>query len=62
MSAEHVIACREASRLLSASADRPLSSEEVGALSRHLDACLTCRNVEQQLEFLRKASRLFGSR
>lgn len=62
MSAELPLACREASRLLSAANERALSEAERSALSRHLEACLACRNFEQQLAFLRKAATRFGAR
>ncbi len=53
--------CRKASRLLSEACERPLEAEELRALKFHLDECLMCTNFEAQLQFLRKASKLFGS-
>lgn len=59
MSAEEDIDCRKASGLLSRACERPLQARELRALKRHLDACLMCRDFEQQLRFLRKAARAF---
>ncbi len=47
--------CEEASRLLSESQDRALSSGERLRLRFHLAMCKPCGNVEGQLDFLRKA-------
>jgi hypothetical protein len=51
--------CRKASRLLSLARERPLDDAELAALKRHLDACLMCRNFEEQLRFMEKAARRF---
>jgi len=62
LSADGSVNCRKASWLLSVAGERPLREAERKALSHHLSQCLHCRNFEQQLEFLQKASKLFGSR
>ena len=51
--------CREASHLLSAAYDRELDASESDALQYHLGRCLTCRNFDAQLKFLRLASERF---
>jgi hypothetical protein len=53
------IACRRATRLLSLACERELDAEEVKILEKHLQACLMCRNFSTQLDFLRKAARLY---
>ena len=62
MSADESINCRKASWLLSVAGERPLRDAEKKALKHHLSQCLHCRTFEQQLAFLQKASKLFGSR
>ena len=59
MEAETDLDCRNASRVLSLSYERPLSADELRALKRHLDRCLMCANFETQLKFLHEASRRF---
>jgi hypothetical protein len=54
--------CRAASRLLSMAYERKLSPEELGALQRHLDECLMCRNFDSQLRFLHDASQRYRSK
>ena len=51
--------CRQASRLLSLSCERPLVADEIRALKMHLDECLMCANFEQQLRFLHKCAEVF---
>lgn len=60
MAAEGEVDCRKASKLLSTACERPLATNELRALKRHLDACLMCRNFEKQLGFMRKAARAYG--
>lgn len=60
MDAEAGLSCRQASRLLSLACERALDEGELEALKRHLDECLMCRNFASQLDFLRKASRVFS--
>jgi len=55
------LSCREASRLLSQSMDRPLGLAERARLRLHLTLCDACRNFNRQLDFLRRAvARLLG--
>ena len=54
------INCREASRLLSLSLDRELTSEERERLDHHLPLCTACRNFKVQVGFLRGAARRYG--
>lgn len=62
MAAEAEVDCRKASRLLCLACERPLEAKELQALHRHLEACLMCRNFQEQLQFLRKAARRYGDR
>lgn len=59
MEAEANLDCRNASRVLSLSYERPLSAAELRALQRHLARCLMCENFESQLRFLHQAARRF---
>lgn len=52
--------CKEASRLLSRENDEPLPAPERARLRLHLVVCDACRNVEEQLSFLRQAMRKLG--
>lgn len=56
-----MISCREASRLISASLDRPLSGWERGKLRFHLFLCGNCRAFRGQLRQLRAAARRAGN-
>lgn len=49
--------CRQASQLLSAGLDRPLSLTERLPLQVHLLTCTGCRAFQAQMRFLREASR-----
>jgi len=49
--------CREASELLSQRQDQPLAAADSARLRLHLVMCDACRNVVQQLEFIRRAVR-----
>ena len=53
--------CRQASRLMSLSCERPLDANELRALKMHLDECLMCVNFEQQLRFLHRCAEVFRS-
>jgi hypothetical protein len=52
--------CKQASRLLSQAQERRLSPREWMRLRLHIHWCVTCRRVERQMEFLRKAMRRWG--
>ncbi|MCP1292265.1 MULTISPECIES: zf-HC2 domain-containing protein [Chromobacterium] len=54
------LSCRQASRLISASQDRPLSQWEHVRLRVHLFMCGNCRNFSQQLKQLGEAARKAG--
>jgi hypothetical protein len=59
LEAETDLDCRNASRVMSLSYERPLSAAELRALKRHLARCLMCTNFEAQLRFLHEAARRF---
>lgn len=50
-----MLSCKEVTRLVSQRQDRTLDFGERVALRVHFALCKGCRNVEQQLEFLRRA-------
>jgi predicted anti-sigma-YlaC factor YlaD len=49
--------CREVTRLVSQGEDRELSFGERVALRAHLAICRGCRNMRDQMLFLRRATR-----
>ncbi|HMP06831.1 MAG TPA: zf-HC2 domain-containing protein [Lacipirellulaceae bacterium] len=49
------LSCREASRLISESLDRQLSTRERWALRIHLAICSACRQFARQIKLLRDA-------
>ena len=49
--------CREASELLSQRQDGPLTAADSARLRLHLVMCDACRNVGEQLAFIRRAVR-----
>lgn len=54
--------CKEASRLISESQERPLGFRERWGLRLHLWACDACRNFMRQVALLRQALRELGRR
>jgi Putative zinc-finger len=48
------ITCREAARLMSARRDEPLGRWRQWALKLHVQVCGDCREVERQLEQMRR--------
>jgi predicted anti-sigma-YlaC factor YlaD len=54
------LTCKEVSRLLSDARDGELPPAQRARLRLHLALCEACRNVEQQLAFLRRAMRGLG--
>ena len=50
-----MLSCKEVTRLVSQRQDRSLGFRERVALGVHFAICRGCRNVEQQLDFLRRA-------
>lgn len=53
------LSCREASRLISESRDRPLGLGEQFALRIHLGLCTACTRFTRQLDFLRGAMKRY---
>jgi predicted anti-sigma-YlaC factor YlaD len=49
--------CQEVSRLLSDGQDRQLPAGDRARLRLHLVLCQACRNVSEQMDFLRRAMR-----
>jgi predicted anti-sigma-YlaC factor YlaD len=49
--------CQEVSRLLSDLQDRPAAGAETARLRLHLVMCEACRNVQEQMAFIRRAMR-----
>ncbi len=58
MSAE--LNCKEVSRLISEGQDRTLPPGERARLRLHFVLCRTCRTVDEQMQFLRRAMRQLG--
>lgn len=55
-----MMTCKEASRWLSQSLDRPLPRLKRLQLRMHVWLCGSCSNFEKQLKFLRRAARRLG--
>ena len=55
------LSCKEAARIMSLRQDHALSEREAEELKSHLFVCLSCRNFENQLGFLRRLARRYGS-
>ena len=54
--------CKDMSRLMSESQDLTLPPAERARMRLHLVVCETCRNVNDQLLFLRRAMRQIGEK
>ena len=54
------IDCREVSRLISDGEDEKLPPADRSRLRLHFVICETCRNVSEQMQFLRRAMRQLG--
>ena len=54
------IDCREFARLISAAQDRDLPMPDQARMRLHFAICQSCRNVEEQMAFLRRAMRAMG--
>ncbi|MDP1912242.1 MAG: zf-HC2 domain-containing protein [Brevundimonas sp.] len=52
--------CQEVSRRLSEAQDRPLPTADRARMRLHLMMCRSCRNVEEQFDFIRRAMRRLG--
>lgn len=51
------LSCQEMSRLLSAQQDADLPAPDRARMRLHLVMCEACRNVDEQMAFLRRAMR-----
>ena len=58
MSAE--LDCKKVSRLISEGQDRTLPPREAERLRQHFVICQTCRTVDEQMAFLRRAMQRLG--
>lgn len=56
------IGCQQASRLISERLDHALPPAERARLRLHLVLCHTCRGVNEQMQFLRRAMRALAER
>lgn len=54
--------CQEVSRLITQGLDKQLAPPERAHLRLHFVICQTCRNVDEQMPFLRRAMRELGQR
>lgn len=52
--------CKEVSRMISEGQDRELSESDRARLRAHFVICKTCRTVDEQMQFLRRALRALG--
>ena len=55
----HLIACKDATRLVSRLQERPASGFERARLRWHLAVCDACTRFERQIVFLRDAMRRY---
>lgn len=55
-----MLTCKDASRLISESQERPLGFLERWGLRLHLWMCVSCRRFEQHLALMRQALRKYG--
>jgi predicted anti-sigma-YlaC factor YlaD len=52
--------CKDVSRLLSDAQEHPPEPSEMARLRLHLVICEACRNVEEQMAFIRRAMQRLG--
>lgn len=57
-----MLSCKEVTRLVSQRQDRALGLGERVALRLHFAICEGCRNVNHQIDFLRRAMRRLAER
>jgi hypothetical protein len=57
---EQRLTCKDVSRLISDGQDLDLPAPERARLRLHFVICKTCRNVDEQVQFLRRAMRGMG--
>lgn len=55
-----MMSCRESTRLLSRAQEIPLPLKDRLSLRMHLALCSGCRDFSRQIDFLRRATRIFG--
>lgn len=55
-----MLSCHEATRLFSASQERPLSAREKITLNLHTMICAGCRNFGKHMDLLRLATRTYA--
>jgi hypothetical protein len=53
--------CKEVSRLISDGQDQTWPSADRARMRLHLVICETCRNVDKQMQFIRRAMRKLGN-
>lgn len=52
--------CQDVSRLISEGLDDKLPAGERARMRLHFVICQTCRNVDEQMQFIRRAMRRLG--
>jgi Putative zinc-finger len=52
--------CKDVSRLISDGQDQELPATERARLRLHFVICETCRNVDEQMQFIRRAMKKLG--
>jgi predicted anti-sigma-YlaC factor YlaD len=52
--------CKDVSRLISSGLDETLPAAERARMRLHFVICQTCRDVDEQMQFLRRAMRQMG--
>ncbi|MCT7654138.1 zf-HC2 domain-containing protein [Oceanimonas sp. NS1] len=57
-----MLKCRQATRLMSESQERPLTSQEKLSLRLHTLMCSACNNFQRQLPVLRRLCRAYTER
>ncbi|WMC10869.1 zf-HC2 domain-containing protein [Oceanimonas pelagia] len=57
-----MLKCRQATRLMSESQERPLTTRETLSLRLHTLMCDACSNFQQQLPVLRRLCRTYAKR
>jgi len=61
MTAQEKLNCKQVSRILSDGLDRDMPPAERARLRLHLAICEACREVEQQMGFLRDVLKRIGA-
>lgn len=60
MTTDDTLDCHAAARLISSALDDALAPADAERMQRHFLVCATCRNVDDQMAFLRRAMRGLG--